>query len=280
MNTYQYIQERQKHIDNTLEKFLPDLTVEPVQLHTAMRYAVLNGGKRLRPLLVYATGETLGLSLDKLDCAACAVELIHAYSLVHDDLPAMDNDDFRRGQPSCHKAFTEATAILTGDALQALAFEILAKESNQQGQSLQMIMLLAKACGAMVGGQALEFTTLQKAIGVTELETIHSLKTGALMRASVQLAALVAEADAMQIQQLDHYASCLGLAFQIQDDIQDDIQKDQAIQDNCQPSYPGCLGLEVAQSRLQELRQQALAAIAQFGQNAEPLRNLVDYMIR
>lgn len=275
-----YFSERQARINSILDLHLPSATVEPCRLHQAMRYAVLNGGKRLRPLLVYATGETLGVNLGQLDSAACAVELIHAFSLVHDDLPAMDNDDLRRGQPACHKAFDETIAILTGDALQTLAFEMLAVDDEVAHltaiQKLKMITVLTKATSSlgMAGGQALEFAYVNKTIGVNELEIIHSLKTGALMRASVQLGAIAADATELQLQQLGEYASLIGLAYQIQDDILDGMP------DGDKPTYLSCLGLTAAQKKLRELYDSALELLNLFGENAKPLRQLTDYIIQ
>lgn len=273
------IVEYQNRVNQILDKFLPGSDLEPKQLHQAMRYAVLNGGKRLRPLLVYATGLTLGATLEKLDSAACAVELIHAFSLVHDDLPAMDNDDVRRGQPACHKEFDETTAILAGDALQTLAFEILAADEVPQltaVQKLQMIKVLSKATSSlgMAGGQALEFAYQSKNINESELEMIHRLKTGALMRASVQLGAIAAHATTTQLQQLDEYANLIGLAFQIQDDIDDGMP------DGDKTTFLSYLGLESAQEKLSALRDQALIVLNNFDDNAKPLRELTDYIIQ
>jgi len=251
----QYLTERQQRINRVLAHYLPESTS---YLYQAMHYAVLNGGKRLRPLLVYATGETLGASLDQLDNAACAVELTHAYSLIHDDLPAMDNDDFRRGQPTCHKVYGEAIAILAGDALQALAFEILSKNNAN------LVNVLAKASGAegMAGGQALEFSP-----GQFPLETIQRLKTGMLIRASIQLGASIAKADHFQLQQLDKYADCLGLAYQIQDDIQD------------KQNYADETEIITAKNKIRELHQQAVAALEIFSDQAVPLQELTRYML-
>jgi farnesyl diphosphate synthase len=268
-----YLHARQQHINQALAHHLPNARQEPQQLHQAMRYAVLNGGKRLRPLLVYAAGETLGASLEQLDQAACAVEFIHAYSLIHDDLPAIDNDDMRRGQASCHKAFGEATAILAGDALQALAFEVLATAQYPQHFYQTAITVLAKACNDMVSGQALELAAPQQNISLAQLEKIHRLKTGALMRACVQLGALIANANAVELQLLDRYADALGLAFQIQDDIEDMHAATSYL------SYVHCMGLSAAENRLQELREQALQIAAQLNKSAEPLCCLVHYML-
>ncbi len=274
MNFQDYTQQRFSHINKTLLDYLPHAKQYSERLEKAMKYAVLIGGKRLRPLLVYAAGETLGASLEQLNAAACAVEFIHAYSLIHDDLPALDNDDIRRGQPSCHKAFDEATAILAGDALHALAFEILTENKSLNiDQRLAMVQLLAKAIGnhGMVGGQAMEFELIDRQSNLTELELIHRLKTGALIQVCVQLGAVAANATGIQRKQLDQYGSLLGLAFQIQDDILDhqDDEKNPA------SSYLAYTDLASAQKRLNELRAQALVLAA----DSLPLQFLVEYMI-
>lgn len=269
-NISHYFVDKQKHLYQTLTTlftFSADL-----KLKQAMEYAVLNGGKRLRPLLVYTVGETLGVSPGNLDAPACAIELIHCYSLVHDDLPAMDDDDFRRGQLSCHKAFDEAVAILVGDALQTQAFQLLAQAKNFTAeQRLQMIETLAKASGAegMVGGQALEFSV--KAKDKELLEKIHQLKTGALILASVQLGAIAANADKHQFEQLSQYGKYLGLAYQIQDDILDNAT------DKGELSYVACVGLENAKAYLQQLKEQAFAQIADLSSNdlLKELTNLI-----
>lgn len=278
VNAEDYIENRLVRITDVLEKHLPKITLAPVRLHTAMRYTVLNAGKRLRPLLVYAAGEAFGANLDQLDNAACAVEFIHTYSLVHDDLPAMDNDDFRRGQASCHKAFDEATAILAGDALQVLAFEVLLAEDSLKLNALQRLQVLAaltRACGShgMVGGQALEFELLTTNLTIEQLEKIHHLKTGALIRSSVQLGAIIAEINQEQTMQLDRYATCLGLAFQIQDDILDHDT------DKTSFSYVVHLGISKAQNKVRELYQQAISALIPFGDKVAPLHWLAKYII-
>lgn len=278
MNAEEFLTTRKQRIEQMLDRYLPKTSVAPPRLHQAMRYAVLAGGKRLRPLLVYAAGEALSSSLEKLDPAACAIELMHCYSLVHDDLPAMDNDDFRRGKPSCHKAFDEATAILVGDALQALAFEILGQENTELSTSirLQMLTRLAQACGSMgmAGGQALEFDPALSKNDLKQLEHIHQLKTGVLIRTSVQLGALAAGVSQAALEALDQYASCLGLAFQIQDDILDH-------KINPEPfSYVNFLGINESQNKVNELYQQALDAISSFDKSsAMALYWLAKYMI-
>ena len=256
-----------------LERALPDPATAPRRLHAAMRHGVLNGGKRMRPLLVYATGTALGAREADLDAAAAAVELVHCYSLVHDDLPAMDDDDLRRGQPTVHVAFDEATAILAGDALQTLAFEALAAAPQAPAQRIAMLAELARASGVagMCGGQALDIDATGQAIALIELERLHALKTGALLRCAVRLGALAANATPAQAEQLDRYADALGLAYQVRDDLLDiegdaatlgktagkDIAQDKA-------TFPALLGVDASRARLEELSaamRQALDAL-------------------
>ena len=246
----------------SLAQILPDPTASPRRLHAAMRHGVLNGGKRMRPLLVYAIGTTLGAREDSLDAAAAAVELVHCYSLVHDDLPAMDDDDLRRGQPTVHVAFDEATAILAGDALQTLAFETLATAPQPPVQRIAMLAELARASGVagMCGGQALDIDATGASIALEELERLHALKTGALLRCAVRLGALAGNATPTQAAQLDQYADALGLAFQIRDDLLD-IEGDAATlgktagKDIAQAkaTFPSLLGVDASRARLQEL---------------------------
>ena len=282
-----------RRADQALEARLPAPDQVPERLHAAMRYAVLGGGKRVRPALCYATGALLGVPLDWLDDAACAVEFIHAYSLVHDDLPAMDDDDLRRGRPTAHRAFDEATAILAGDALQCLAFELLASSAPENGpspaQKLQQIRTLSRACGSfgMAGGQAMDLAASAGRTDECQLEAIHRLKTGALIRASVRLAAdLALPEDAPAYGALDQCAAALGLAFQIRDDILD-LTVDTAVLGKRQgadlahdkATYPQLLGLEGAQQRAALLHQQALDALRTFGVAADPLRELADELL-
>src|SRR6202453_3472230 len=282
----------QSRVRAVLDAVLPAADVIPQRLHAAQRYAVLSGGKRLRPLLVYCTGEALGLDANALDAPAAAVELIHAYSLVHDDLPAMDNDDLRRGQPTTHRAFDEATAILAGDALQVLAFSLLARDRAAGVSSearLKMIRILADASGTegMAGGQAIDLSAVGRKLDLEELEAMHRLKTGALIRASVLMAAACSptisdsECDA-----LDGYSQDIGLAFQIQDDILDvegnfevlgkTIGADAA---RAKPTYTSILGLEAAKIRARELRQRAGERLALFGGRAQVLTWLASYVV-
>jgi geranylgeranyl pyrophosphate synthase len=281
-----------QRVDTALSGWLPPENKHPARLHQAMRYAALNGGKRVRPTLVYAAGAALGVTADQLDAPACAVELIHAYSLVHDDLPAMDDDDLRRGKPTVHKAYDEATAILTGDALQALAFHILAHDAQMTVPAemrLRMIDLLSEAAGSrgMVGGQAIDLAAVGQSLNIAELEDMHIHKTGALIRASVMLGALCA-ADASEdaIKALDHYAKHIGLAFQIRDDILDieaptgTLGKTQgADAARNKPTYPALLGLEGARQRAEELHQDALKALSGFDDRADTLRALSFYIV-
>jgi len=221
------LQEYQSCVETALDKWLPAANLQPEHLHEAMRYAVLGDGKRIRPVLVYAAGQVFDINRSALNAPASAVELIHAYSLIHDDLPAMDNDDLRRGRPTCHKAFDEATAILAGDSLQALAFHILAHDNNMiisAEQRIRMIDILAQASGSrgMAGGQAIDLASVGKELNITELENMHIHKTGALIRTSVELGALSQpDIDPELFDQVSHYAKCIGLAFQVQDDILD-----------------------------------------------------------
>ncbi|MFK2903430.1 polyprenyl synthetase family protein [Dyella ginsengisoli] len=272
--------------DRALAAALPADDVPPTDLHRAMRYAVLGGGKRLRPLLVYAAGHALGRDDAALDMPACAVELIHAYSLVHDDLPAMDDDDMRRGRPTCHIVFGEAMAILAGDALQALAFELLAQAPVEPATGMAMQRTLGRACGAegMAGGQALDLAAVGRVLTLAELEYMHACKTGALIRASVQLGAMAAGADIDTLDALDRYAHAVGLAFQVRDDILD-VEGESAVIGKTagkdaaadKPTFPSILGLEASRARLAELTDEALAALGPLDAPHSPLRELALY---
>jgi geranylgeranyl pyrophosphate synthase len=271
-------------VERCLERWLPATGTEPHRLHEAMRYSVLGGGKRVRPVLVYFAGAALGVPVAQLDGPAAAVELIHAYSLVHDDLPAMDNDDLRRGRPTCHRAYDEATAILVGDALQVLAFEILATDPEMvpdAAQRLDIIRLLAHASGTagMAGGQAVDLQAAGRELSLVTLEAMHRLKTGALLHACVMMAAASAgQMSAEVTRALDSYGLAIGLAFQIQDDILDvegetgvigkRARADAAL---AKPNYAGVAGLDAARARLRQLHDQAIAALAPLGAAAEPL---------
>jgi farnesyl-diphosphate synthase (EC 2.5.1.10) len=275
--------------DDALARVLPGDDLPPTELHRAMRYAVLGGGKRLRPLLVYAAGHALGSDGPLLDAPACAVEIIHAYSLVHDDLPAMDDDAMRRGRPTCHIVFGEAMAILAGDALQALAFEILADgpDGDDPAQRIAMLRTLGAACGAegMAGGQAFDLSAVGRKLTLEELERMHAYKTGALIRASVRLGALAAGCrDSGLLDRLDRYGHAVGLAFQVRDDILD-IEGESAVIGKTagkdaaadKPTFPSIIGLEASRARLAALVDEALEAIAPLGARGEWLADLARY---
>ena len=260
------------------------------RLQEAMRYSVLGGGKRIRPALCLAAAKAVGQAGDQGLAPACSVELIHAYSLIHDDLPAMDDDELRRGRPTTHIAFDEATAILAGDALQTLAFGLLANNSEGSAEArLAMIQELARASGylGMVGGQAIDLESVGKTLSLSQLEAMHRHKTGALIEASVRLGALASgRADEAALKALHAYARAIGLAFQVQDDILD-VESDTATlgktqgkdEANHKPTYPALLGLEPAKAYALELRDQALHARRAFDNGAEPLRELARYIV-
>ncbi len=275
--------------EQALASSLPPADPPSSELQRAMRYAVLGGGKRLRPMLVYAAAQAVGGDGAALDAAACAVELIHAYSLVHDDLPAMDDDALRRGRPTCHVEFGEAMAILAGDALQALAFELLADDrAGGVAPAVQIAMLhsLGSACGAegMAGGQALDLAAVGRPLSLAELEHMHACKTGALIRASVRLGALAAGADEGALRALDEYASAVGLAFQVRDDILD-VEGESAVIGKtagkdaaaAKPTFPSIIGLDASRTRLAKLTAAALDAITPWGERADLLRELAHY---
>ena len=282
----------QDRVNAALERLFVAPAPELARLDDAMRYSVMNGGKRVRPLLAYAACEALGCAPEQANGAACAVELIHAYSLVHDDLPAMDDDDLRRGQPTTHKAFDEACAILAGDGLQSLAFSALLDpqlNTLDAETRLRMVSVLALAAGpaGMVGGQAIDLGSVGLKLDQTALEYMHRHKTGALIEASVQLGALASgRATADELQALNVYARAIGLAFQVQDDILD-VESDTATLGKRQgadiardkPTYPALMGLEQAKSYALELRDQGLNALRPFEAAAEPLRALARYIV-
>ena len=294
MNTLQdFLIHRQQRVEQALSKLLPGSDIPPTRLHSAMRYATLNGGKRLRACLVYATGAALGVELERLDAPACAVELLHAYSLVHDDLPAMDNDDLRRGKPTCHKAYDEATALLVGDALQTLAFESLATADTpgtNATQRLSMIQALARAAGScgMAGGQAIDLAAVGLTLNQTQLADMHARKTGALIQAAVALGALAhAYTPPDLLNDLDRYARHLGLAFQITDDILDvegdthTLGKPQGSDERRQkPTYPAIIGLDQAKQLARKEHIAALASLRSLGDNARLLNEIADYVIQ
>lgn len=284
-----FLQACQQRSASALEQILPPPTEPALRLKQAMRYSALNGGKRVRATLVYAAAQAVSGEIPAYsDPIACAVELIHAYSLVHDDLPAMDDDGLRRGQPTCHIAFDEATAILAGDALQTLAFECLALTELSSEKRCELILALARASGAagMVAGQDMDLAAEGKQISLPELESLHRHKTGALIRASVQLGALASNATTEQKTALDNYASAIGLAFQVQDDILDiessteELGKQQGADLALNKStYPSLLGLEKARQRARDLCDEAIRALMLFDGSAEPLRQLARYIV-
>jgi geranylgeranyl pyrophosphate synthase len=261
------------------------------RLREAMRYSALGGGKRLRPILVYVTGEALGAAADILDAPAAAVELVHVYSLVHDDLPAMDNDDLRRGRPTCHRAFDEATAILAGDALQALAFELLALHNPgvTPAARLEMLHILARSAGTrgMAGGQAIDLEAVGQALSADEVENMHRRKTGALIEGSVLMAATAAGlTDGAERHALSRYGADIGLAFQIQDDILD-VEGDAELLGKStgadaarrKPTYPSTVGLDVARGRALQLRDSAVSALTPLGARGRLLVDLAHYIV-
>ncbi len=274
-------------IESYLDQVLPASDTVPEILHEALRYSTLKAGKRLRASLVYMTGEMYSAGLDQLDAPAAAVELIHAYSLVHDDLPCMDDDDLRRGKPSCHRAYDEATAMLVGDALQSLAFELLASV----GQAICPVLcnILARASGSlgMVGGQALDLQAADKVTDLAHLQQIHSMKTGALIEAAVLMGAHTAGiTDSRHLQLLSDYASALGLGFQIHDDILDVIsdtatlgKQTGADEANAKATYPGLIGLKASKQAANDAFQQADQALAQLPMDTQKLEMLADYAI-
>jgi farnesyl diphosphate synthase len=279
-------------IEQVLEEALalPDPGTE--RLREAMRYSVLGAGKRLRPTLVYLTGESLGAPLERLDAPAAAVELIHVYSLVHDDLPAMDDDDLRRGRPTCHRAYDEATAILVGDALQSLAFAVLANEPMHGSSAqtrLEMIRVLARATGngGMAGGQAVDLAAVGQTLTVSAIENMHRRKTGALIQGSVLLGALAAGVNGgAELAGLERFGAEVGLAFQIQDDILD-VEGDPALLGKStgadaahrKPTYPSTVGLPDARTRAKQLRDSAIAALAPLGERAAVLAGLANFVV-
>lgn len=279
-------------IEAVLDRLLPSSATLPCRLHEAMRYVVLGGGKRVRAFLVYATGSALGVPLADLDGSAAALEFLHAYSLVHDDLPAMDDDDLRRGKPTCHKAYDEATAILVGDALQALAFESLCPPGPTNipaERQIQMVRTLAEAAGSvgMVGGQAIDLYAVGQRPSLAELEDMHRRKTGALIASAVQIGALAcSDISTEQLTALKTYALAVGLAFQVRDDLLDieasteDLGKPQGSDERQnKPTYPKLLGLDGARASLQALHVAALEALKPLPLSHNELAQLADYVV-
>lgn len=283
---------RQDRIEKALDAVLPAPAVAPARLHRAMRYAMLGGGKRVRPLLAYGAGELAGAPPDRVDYVAAAVEMIHAYSLVHDDMPAMDNDVLRRGKPTVHVEFDEATALLVGDSLQSLAFQVLSEHrlADDAHRQVEMVELLARACGSrgMAGGQAIDLDATAKVLSVPELEFMHIHKTGALIRASVALGARCGAAlGEAQLDQLDHFSKFIGLAFQVVDDVLDAESSTATLgktagkdASNNKATYVSVLGIERARELAIELRDDALHALDFLPEKGGYLRLLADFIVR
>ena len=293
MSSLPLLQDYQNRIDNFLTEKLSNLKVNDEKLLEAMRYGLLIGGKRMRPYLAYITGETLNANLNDIDAIAGALECIHAYSLLHDDLPAMDDDDLRRGKPTCHKAFDEATAILAGDSLQTLAFDILANHKFSAAIKNKKIILfqqLVNAAGyqGMCGGQALDLAATNKSITLSQLEQLHSLKTGALLEAAVLMAAECADkASVSDKSALKHFAQLVGLAYQVQDDIIDITSSEEELGKPSgsdlkanKSTYPSLLGLQGAQDKATNLYQQALQALQDLPYNSQSLAEFATFIVK
>lgn len=280
----------QSRFEEVLRGLLPQADIAPQRLHEAMRYAVLDGGKRVRPLLAFAAGELAGAEQARVDIAAAAVELIHAYSLVHDDMPCMDDDVLRRGKPTCHVQYDEATALLVGDALQSLAFQFLSEHrlADDAARQLEMVKLLAVASGSrgMAGGQAIDLASVGKPLTLLELEFMHIHKTGALIRAAILLGARCGNMNQSQLDKLDHFGKLIGLAFQVVDDVLD-CEADTATlgktagkdAENDKPTYVSLLGIEGARDMAQRLHREALETLGEFGGPAQRLRELADFIV-
>lgn len=280
----------QKRCENALNNAIKHLNISDPYLADAMVYSLLNGGKRVRPFLVQATAQAMGIDDERVDVAMAAIEMVHSYSLVHDDLPAMDDDALRRGQPTCHIKFNEATAILAGDALLTGAFEILTDMPAEFtiAQRLKLVSLLSQGAGAsgMVAGQAIDLASVGKDVDLSHLERMHAHKTGALIRISVLMGAVCGDPDADTLQHLTTYANAIGLAFQVQDDILD-IESDTVTLGKQQgadvalnkPTYPALLGLEGAKDKAEQLRQQALEALKNLSGDTSALEQLAEYII-
>jgi geranylgeranyl diphosphate synthase, type II len=283
-----YLRERAELVERTLETLLSPGDCRPARLHEAMRYALLGGGKRLRPILAMAAAEAVGADSAALIREACALELLHTYTLVHDDLPAMDDDDYRRGKPATHKAYGEAVAILAGDALQTLAFGVLASGNHPAGKKAEAICLIADACGSrgVIGGQVVDIESEGKKIDAAELDYIHRHKTGCLLRASVLLGAVLGGCSPEQYRDLSRYGEVIGLCFQITDDILDVLGTSDEIgkpagSDHARgkATYPSINGMDASRLRQSELYQDAIAALVVFDENADALRAIARLII-
>jgi len=287
----EWVASKQQRIEDLLELCLPPASTAPSKLHSAMRYSALDGGKRIRALLCYAAAELTDCESQIADAAACAVELIHANSLVHDDMPCMDDDDLRRGKPSCHKQFDDATALLVGDALQTLAFEVISDAKLYSNshltayQQMRLVNLLAKATGSngMAGGQGIDLASVGKTLSQAELQTMHQMKTGALIQASILLGAI--SANGTQLLAIRDFANAVGLAFQVVDDILDVEANSDTLgktagkdADSNKPTYVSILGLIAAKQHAKTLYEQAISALAPLGSKAQRLRELAGFI--
>jgi len=279
----EWLSNHSERAEAALDGLLDSAQTTPNRLHEAMRYAAQGGGKRIRPLLVYAAGSLGDAKAQALDAAAVAIECIHAYSLVHDDLPCMDDDDLRRGRPTVHKAFDEATALLVGDALQTRAFEVLANVECEADVRLQMISALAAASGSrgMAGGQAIDLESVGKKLDLVGLKQMHAMKTGALLSCAVELGGIAAHLNGSQLAQLHQYSTALGLAFQIVDDVLDATADSQTLGKTAgkdaaanKPTYVTLMGLDYAQQQAKALQASAIASLEEFGSKADALKNL------
>jgi len=279
-------------METALAARLPRTDQTPERLHAAMRYSVLGGGKRVRPILLLATARAVGLAEDQVEAAACALELVHVYSLVHDDLPSMDDDDLRRGRATCHKAYDEATALLVGDALQSLAFELLARDPALPADPairVRLVELLARAIGSlgMAGGQAIDLEAERRKLAIGQVEEMHSMKTGALIRASVMMAAACVPALEPRLEQaLAGFAAPIGLAFQIQDDLLDVLSDTATLgkaagadRERGKSTYPAILGIAPSQEQVRRLHGEAMESLAAFGSRADALRAVTDWLL-
>jgi farnesyl diphosphate synthase len=283
-----WLQAGSARAEAALDLRLDSAQLLPQRLHEAMRYAAQGGGKRIRPLLVFAAGELGNSNPEVLNAAAAAIEMIHAYSLVHDDLPCMDDDDLRRGRPTVHKAFDEATALLVGDALQTKAFEVLVGTQGTAEMRLSLIGELSKASGSvgMAGGQAIDLESVGQKIDLSALKKMHAMKTGALLSCAVRMGAIAAELDAVALAQLTQYSTALGLAFQVVDDVLDATADSQTLGKTAgkdaaddKPTYVTLMGLEYAQKQAKELQAQALDSLTSFGSKADALRALAKLVV-
>jgi farnesyl diphosphate synthase len=292
MDFAQWSRELAANFERVLERLLPAPAGEPKRLHDAMRYATLGGGKRVRPMLAHAAGLVTDANTERINIVAAAVEIIHAYSLAHDDLPCMDDDILRRGRPTVHVEFDEATALLAGDALQALAFELMSvhRLADEAAEQLKMLQIFSHACGShgMAGGQAIDLANVGKQITLPELEYMHILKTGALIRASVLLGAMCGTPlEAARMERLDHYGKCVGLAFQVVDDILDCESNTEQLGKTAgkdkvanKPTYVSLMGMTGAKAFAEELLHDALASLSSFGAEAARLREIAEFIVR